>query len=251
MSSRVTGDTIGQDVREWSGLVRTGAWAALASVGLIVVQVLVFVVWPTPDTTRGLFELLADNPVRGLLALDLLYVLSNVLALLLYLALAVVLWRVSRSAVVLALVFGLLGMAAYMASLRPVEMLQLATAYSAAAGPERVALLATGEGMVATWKGTAFDVYYFANLVTLFLLALLMYRSAVFSRATAVWGLVAAVLMAVPSNFGTAGLVFALASLVPWAVFAVLVGRRLLVLLAPTGVATGTASTGEAVTVGR
>ena len=38
--------------------------------------------------------------------------------------------------------------------------------------------------------------------------------------------------MAVPSNFGTVGLVFALASLIPWAVFAVLVARRLLNLAA-------------------
>lgn len=29
------------DVRSWRGLVRTGAWAALASVGLIAVQIVV------------------------------------------------------------------------------------------------------------------------------------------------------------------------------------------------------------------
>ncbi|MDN5797113.1 MAG: hypothetical protein L0H79_15335 [Intrasporangium sp.] len=86
--------------------------------------------------------------------------------------------------------------------------------------------------MLATWKGTAFDVYYFFNLVTLLVLALLLYRSRVLGRATAVWGLAAAVLMAVPSNFGTAGLVFSLASLLPWAVFAILGGRRLLALVA-------------------
>jgi len=86
--------------------------------------------------------------------------------------------------------------------------------------------------MVATWTGTAFDVYYFFNLVTLLVLAVLMYRSAVFTRATAGWGLVAAVLMAVPSNFGVVGMAFALASLVPWTVFAVLVARRLLRLAA-------------------
>ncbi|WP_123915229.1 hypothetical protein [Georgenia muralis] len=62
---------------------------------------------------------------------------------------------------------------------------------------------------------------------------MLMYRSSVFGRPTAVWGLVAASLMAVPSNFGTVGLVFAMASLVPWAVFAVLVARRLLELARP------------------
>jgi hypothetical protein len=225
-------DTARQDVRQWLGLVLTGAWVALASVALIVVQVVIYLLWPTPETTRGLFEILVANPLRGLLALDLLYVVSNLLAYLLYFALAVVLWRVSRSAVVMALAFGVLGMAAYMSSPRPVEMLLLARSYARADPAEQMALLATGEGMLATWTGTAFDIYYIFNLVTLLVLAVLMYRSEVFTRATAVWGLVAAALMAVPSNFGTVGLVFALASLVPWAVFAVLVARRLFALAA-------------------
>jgi hypothetical protein len=224
--------TIRQDIRQWSGLVLTGAWVALASVALIVVQVVIFLVWPAPRSTRGLFEMLVENPLRGLLALDLLYVVSNLLAYLLYFALAVVLWRVSRSAVVIALAFGVLGMAAYMASPRPIELLLLARSYAKADAAEQVALLATGEGMLATWTGTAFDIYYMFNLVTLLVLAVLMYRSQVFSRPTAVWGLVAAALMAVPSNFGKVGLVFALASLVPWAVFAVLVARRLFALAA-------------------
>lgn len=223
------------DVRQWSGLVRTGAWAAAASVALIVVQIVVYVVWPPPRTTAGHFTELLANPVLGLLGLDVLYIVSNLLAYLLYLALAAVLWRVSRSAVVVALAFGVLGMAAYMASPRPIEMLTLAQAYAGADEAERVALLATGDGMLATWMGTAFDVYYLFNLVTLLIFALLMYRSTTFSRGTAVWGLVAAALMAVPSNAGTVALVFALASLLPWAVFAVLVARRLWELTAEKG----------------
>jgi hypothetical protein len=129
---------IRQDIKQWSGLVLTGAWVALASVALIVVQVAIYLLWPTPETTRGLFDVLIQNPLRGLLALDLLYVVSNLLAYLLYFALAAVLWRVSRSAVVIALAFGVLGMAAYMASPRPVEMLMLARAY-AEAGRRRAA----------------------------------------------------------------------------------------------------------------
>lgn len=181
--------TIREDVRQWSGLVLTGAWVALASVALIVVQVVIFLVWPTPRSTRGLFEMLLENPLRGLLALDLLYVVSNLLAYLLYFALAVVLFRVSRSAVVVALAFGVLGMAAYMASPRPVEMLLLARSYAKADAAEQVALLATGEGMLATWTGTAFDVYYLFNLVTLLVMAVLMCRSQVFSRPTALLGI--------------------------------------------------------------
>jgi hypothetical protein len=232
MTAVVDRRIVQDDVRQWRGLVVVGAWAALASVALIVVQIVVFVVWPPPETTVGFFELLVDSPVLGLLSLDALYVLSNLLAYLIYLALAVALWRVSRSAVVVALAFGTLGMAAYMASPRPVEMLALAQAHASAGPAEQVALIAAGDGMVATWTGTAFDVYYFFNLVTLLVLAVLMYRSAVFTRATAGWGLVAAALMAVPSNFGVVGMAFALASLVPWAVFAVLVARRLLRLAA-------------------
>jgi hypothetical protein len=218
------------DVRSWRGLVRTGAWAALASVGLIAVQIVVYFIWPPPDTVEGFFRVLVDNPTAGLLMLDLLYPVSNLLTLLLYAALAVVLWRVSRSAVVIALGLGGIGMAAYMSSPRPIEMLHLARAYAEAGPAEGAALLATGEGMLATWTGTAFDVYYILNFAALLIFGILIYRSTVFSRATAVWGLAAAVLMAVPSNVGTVGLAFALASLLPWSVFAVLTARRLLAL---------------------
>lgn len=257
---------IGSDVRQWRGLVRTGAWAALASVAFIAVQIAIYLLWPPPDTAEEFFRELNDNPVVGLLMLDALYPLSNVLTLLFYGALAVPLWRVSRSAVTIALALGGVGMASFMASVRPVEMLQLAGAYAEAGPAERVALAATGEGMLATWTGSAFDVYYLLNCAALLIFGLLILRSAsrqrapvssnpvssqpvsgnpvsgdpvfrnaassgpVFSRATAVWGLAAAVLMGVPSNVGTVGLAFALASLVPWAVFAVLGARRLLAL---------------------
>lgn len=224
---RITTADVVPDVARYRGLVLTGAWVALVSVAMIVLQIGIYVVWPPPTTTAGFFALLVEDPLRGIVALDVLYVVSNLLAYLLYFALAVVLWRVSRSGVVVALAFGTLGMAAYMASPRAVEMLTLARAYEGADEAGRTALLATGDGMLATWMGTAFDIYYFFNLVTLLVLALLMRRSAVFSRSTATWGLVAAVLMAVPSNFGVVGLAFALASLAPWSVFAVLVWARL------------------------
>jgi hypothetical protein len=44
-----------------------------------------------------------------------------------------------------------------------------------------VALVAAGEGTLATWMGTAFDVYYF-NLATLLIFAVLMYRSTTFTH---------------------------------------------------------------------
>ena len=73
-----------------------------ASVALIVIQVVIFLVWPTQRSTRGFFEMLLGCPLWGLHALDPLHVVSNLPAYLLYFALAVVLFWVSRSAVVIA-----------------------------------------------------------------------------------------------------------------------------------------------------
>ena len=224
-----------QDIRKWTGLVRTGAWAAIASVVLIVLQIAAFILWPPPQGVAEFYELLHRRPLQGLLALDVVYPLSNVLTYLLYLSLAVVLWRVSRSAVAVAIAFGTLGMASYFASPRPIEMLQLAELHAAAEPGERAVLEAVGAGMVSTWNGTAFDVYYLLNFLALVIFAVLVHRSPVFNRATGWAALAAAILMAVPSNVGTVGLVFALASLLPWVVFAVLVARTLLVLVASAG----------------
>lgn len=223
------------DLTAWRGLLSTGAWAALAGVALIALQVPIFLVWPPPDSAAGFLELLARAPLRGVVSLDALYLPSNLAAYLVYLALGVVLWHAGRSAVTVALAFGTLGMAAYLASPRPLEMLALARAYEDAAGPDRAALVAAAQGMLATWEGTAFTAYYLCNLVTLLLLAILLVRTRALGRATGWWGLAAALLMAVPSNVGVVGLAFALLSLIPWSVFCVLVARSLLRLAATTG----------------
>lgn len=221
------------DAQQWRGLLITGAWCAYASVVMIVVQIPIYVIWPPPESSAGFFELLLDNPLGGLLALDVLYVVSNTLIYLVYLALAVVLWRVSRSAVMIAMAFCVVGISVYMSTPRAVEMLALAQAYADADAETRTALLATGDGMLATWAGTGYDIYYYFTFAALAVLSVLMLRSSIFSRATAVWGLVSAALMTVPTNFGPVGMVFAIASLVPFSVFAVLVGHRLLQLAGP------------------
>ena len=72
-----------------------------------------------------------------------------------------------------------------------------------------------------------FNVYYVMNAIALLIISVVMLRSNIFSRVTAYVGLLAGVLMIVSSTAGTIGLIFALASLVPWALFSVLIARRL------------------------
>ena len=106
----------------------------MASVALTVVQVGVLATWPPPDTVPEFFDLMLRSPVLGLVSMDGLYLVNNLLVLLVYLAVAIPLWRASRSAVVLALTLGFLQMAALYASNPAVEMLRLSHTYQRTAG---------------------------------------------------------------------------------------------------------------------
>ena len=212
----------------WRGLLRCGGWAALGSVVLTVVQVAIFAAWPPPEQIPEIFDLMRRSPVLGLLSMDALYLVNNVLVLLLYLALAVVLWPVSRSGVALVLGLGFLQMAAYYASNPAVELLTLAGAHGRADAAERAVIEGAGEALLAGWTGTAFLVYYFLGAVVLLLLSWMLRRSTDLPPSAAWWALAAGILMLVPSPFGLVGMIFAIASLVPWSVFCVVVGVRLL-----------------------
>src|SRR5687768_13094876 len=77
----------------WKPLYRTGAWAAIAVLVLVPFQMLVFVAWPPPETAEGWFRLFERNVVVGLLDMDLLLIVDQVLIGVMFLAIAVALWR--------------------------------------------------------------------------------------------------------------------------------------------------------------
>jgi hypothetical protein len=215
----------------WKGLCVAGGIAALSMLVLMAIQIVVFVVWSPPTTVAGYFTLLHYHRLLGLLSLDLLYIMDSVLLILVYLAIYVVLRRAGESAALIALILGIVGIAAYFASNTAFEMLSLSNQFAAATtDAQRTALLTAGQVMLETYKGTAFDIYYFLNTVVLFIFSPLMLRSSVFRKTTAYLGIAAGMLMIIPSSAGTLGLYFSLASLVPWAVWLVLVGRRLVQL---------------------
>lgn len=116
----------------WKPLSRTGGAAALTIVGIMVIQIIVFIASPPPGTVLGYFTLFHQNGLLGLLSLDLLYLVDNALVVLLYLALYAALRRASPSLMAIALALGLVGIAAYFASNTAFEMLSLSNQYAAA-----------------------------------------------------------------------------------------------------------------------
>jgi hypothetical protein len=162
----------------------------MISAVLIPVQVLVFIIWPPPSTVADWFELLQTNPLVGLVNLDLLLVVDNVLLVPIYLALYLALKRSSESTMAIATVLGLLGIAMMLASNPAFAMLVLSHRYAAAA-TDGVWSMALGAGqvMLATWEGTAFQVAYFLVAAVGIVISIVMLRSNTFGKSTAYLGI--------------------------------------------------------------
>jgi len=143
-----------------------------------------------------------------------------------YLALYFSLYKGNETALLTGLVLGLVGITAYFSSNMSFEMLSLSNQYASAASENiQLALLGAGSALLAIYKGTAFNVYYVLNAITLLIFAIVMYRSDIFSKFPAIIGIISGILMSIPSTVATIGLIFSLGSLVQWAIFLVLISR--------------------------
>lgn len=218
----------------WNKLYQIGGGAAFLIISIIPIQIIIFILFPPPETTIGFINLFKENWIIGLLSLDFLYYINNTLLILVYLGLFAALRKVDYANMLVAVTLGLIGIAAYYASTVGFEMWALSNQYHAATSFEfKQQLLATGHGLLLKYKGTAFDIYYVLNAITLLIISKTMYKSEVFSKATATWGLIAGVFMLIPSTAGTIGLIFSLISLIPWIVFSILIGKKLLLIAKP------------------
>jgi len=219
----------GAQPERWATLYRITGYAIIAMLIIMPVQIAIFIMFPFPDSIELWYELFHDSWLLGLVHLDLLYIVNNVIVAVMYLALFFSLRERNEGLMVIALLLGLLGISAYLASNKAFEMLSLSTLYhSAASDAAKTIFLAAGQTMISSWKGTAFDVYYILNGISLIIIAGVMFESPIFSRRTAAIGLASGLLMMIPSTAGTLGMVFALASLVPWVIFSALVAVKFL-----------------------
>lgn len=218
----------------WKPLYRVGGMAALISVAVIPLAIVVFIAWPpagfapTASNVIDWFKLFHNNPLGGLLDLDLLMLVGEAVMILVYLALSVALRRVSPSLTAMALTIGLIGIAVYFTANQAFSMLSLSNQYAAATtAAQQSSLVAAGQALLATYQGTPFDVGYVLGGIATLLISAVMLRSTLFNKATAYVGILLGILMLVPANAGTPGLIFGFASLVPTVIWDILIARRL------------------------
>lgn len=208
-------------------LFKISGTIAIVIVLIIPIQIFIFIIWPPPDNALSYFLLFQKNWILGLLSLDLLYIVNNLFLAFVYLGLYVALKHANQTYTFIALMLGLIGITTYYSSTAAFEMLSLSNQYTFANTAEaKLQYLASGQTMLSIYKGTAFNVYYILNAITLLIFSSVMRRDDTFSKATGIWGLASGILMLIPTTAGTIGLIFGIASLIPWTVFSILTALR-------------------------
>ena len=219
-------DTNTTDSR-WHWLYKVAGMSALVTAVLIVAQMIVYIIWPPPSTAIDTFKLFQDNALVGFLALDLLYVIDNVLLIPILLALYVALRRTNESFMLIGAALGFVGIAALFASNPAANMHFLSGQYAAAAtDAQRALLLAAGEAMLAVFSGTAYHISLILGSVALVIIPIVMLQSKIFSKATAYMGILANVL-ALGFYVPKIGIYILLFSVIFLLVWYILITRRL------------------------
>lgn len=197
---------------------------------MIPLQAAVFILSPPPTTVAAYFELFQRNPLLGLLDLDLLLTLDYLAMIPFYLALFVVVRRVSPSFALLGLVTGLFSLLLYLYSREATfSMWLLSNQHTAATDAgQRAALVAAGQTLLTLYNGGSFAISYLLGAASTLIYSAAMLAHRVYGTWPGIVGLVTGATMLVPANVGPVGVTIAMASLIPTAVWLVLLARALL-----------------------
>jgi hypothetical protein len=167
-----------------------------------------------PSTALDWFTLLQDSPFLGLLLLDLFDIVNYLLVGLMFLALYGALRFANKVAMIVAMACDLVGVAVYLASNQAFALLALSDRYAAAStDAQRAAFLAAGEALLVAHNPNGIQLGLLLVALAGLIASLVMLRSQVFGKATAMVGLVANSL--VLSYFVALPLVPAIAPLFP------------------------------------
>lgn len=213
----------------WKNLFRIGGLSGILIALFIPLQTIIFIIYPPPTTTLEWFNLFQNNRIVGLLDMDLLLIIDQLLLGFIILALYIKLRYTDQSFSFIAVVLGLMGIITYFSSTVAFDMLTLSDKYAAATTEaEKSALLTSGQTMLTTWTGTSFDIGYFLLGLSILIIGLIMYKSSEFSKLTSYFGIAAGILSLIPASFGLIGLLFAFLSLIPLEIWVILIAKNLL-----------------------
>jgi hypothetical protein len=183
----------------WNDLYKIAGGSAIFTIAMMVLGIVLYFVYPYApgkETTEGVFLLLQKDPIAGLISLDILLFLGNLAAIPVFLGLYCALKPVNASYALLALVFGIVAIVLLIPA-RPIpELFALSAKF--VAEPDEILknqYLAAGTALLALFDGVNWFMNTLLGAISLLTSSLLMLRSNVFSKTTAIVGIATNVIL--------------------------------------------------------
>ncbi len=210
-------------------IYKAGALSAFLIAAFIPLQMIIFFVSPPPKAAVDWFHLFQTNKFVGLLDMDLLLIVDQVLTVFLYLAMYEALRKINKSFMKIAVALGFIGVATYLASGSAFEMLHFSNMYtSATTEAQRSLAIMGGELALSNWQGTAFDVAYVISGIAFLLISIVMFQKNIFGKTINYLTLIIGILMLIPPTTGNIGMMLSVTSVFPLWIWVILIGKKFL-----------------------
>jgi hypothetical protein len=176
----------------WKGPYRIGGAAALIAAVLLLTEIIIFTIWPQPNTVTDYFALFQTSRLIGLLDFYFIEFLAYVLFIPMFLAIYVAIRRANESYMTLALLLAITGIAVFLATNNPFSMLSLSNQYAAATtDAQKNLLLAAGQAILVNTNQRAvegFNMGFLLLSIAGVIVSIVMLKSKTFSKAIAYVG---------------------------------------------------------------
>ncbi len=181
--------------KHWKGLYKVGGAAAIVSAILLLIEIIVFTIWPQQTTAIAYFTLFQSNKLIGLLNFYLLEFFTYILFLPLFLAIYIVIRMKSQSSMLIALILAIIGISVFLSTNNSFSLLSLSDQYWAATTEaQKSVLLAAGQTIIANTGQRAvggFNMGFFLVSIAGIIMSFTMLKSSVFNKMTAYIGIIA------------------------------------------------------------
>ncbi len=226
----------------WKTLYKIGGIAAISSALLLLIEIIIWAVWPQPNTVMDYFTLLQTNKLIGLIDFYLLEYIAYVLFLPMFLALYVALRRINESYMLIAISLAILGIAIFLATNNSFSMLSLSNQYLAATNEaQKSIILAAGQALMVNTGQRAVGGFNMGLLLISFagiIMSTIMLKSNNFGNKTAYLGILTFIIslaeylrmILIPSEL-TLLLIIAILSGILLLIWLIMVGRSLIKLI--------------------
>jgi hypothetical protein len=178
----------------WKDLYKIAGIAAIVSELVIFLGIVTYFIWPYApgnNATESIFLLLQNDPLGGLVSLDLFLFIGNIFSITLFLALYVSLKQVNESYALIALALGLISVVLLIPSRPIIELFSLSRSYtSATTEAAKSQYLAAGTSLLAMFDGIGWFMNTLLGALSLLISSILMLKSNIYSKSTAYVGII-------------------------------------------------------------